>query len=194
MHQQFLAPYSLSNTLVTNKMVLDFIEDGGYQTSSLWLSDGWVRINAEKRVAPLYWFRDEHGAWQQYTLAGVRELSTDAPASHLDFYEANAIADWCGARLSTEFEWEHAVRTSVERLTDCFGKVWQWTRSDYAPYPGYAIADGAIGEYNGKFMSNQYVLRGSSCATTPGHERVTYRNFFPAHAQWQFTGVRLAKS
>ncbi|MAT34172.1 MAG: sulfatase maturase [Ponticaulis sp.] len=191
-HEQLIRPFRLAKNLVTNRTVAEFIADGGYDTASLWLSDGWAVIQGESRAAPMYWLGSKSEGWQTYTFAGLADLDMDAPAVHLDFYEANAIADWLGARLPTEFEWEYAARHS-DGLRDLYGEAWQWTRSDYGPYPGYKAPEGAIGEYNGKFMSNQYVLRGSSCATTPGHERVSYRNFFPAGAQWQFTGLRLAR-
>ena len=192
-HKCWLEPYQIASGLVTNGDVIDFIRDGGYRAASLWLSEGWGRISGEGRQAPFYWHRGEDGDWHHFTLAGFQKVNPKGVARHLDFFEASAIAEWKSARLPTEFEWEHAARHAPDRLSGLFGAVWQWTRSDYAPYPRYQPQPGAIGEYNGKFMSNQYVLRGSSVATSPGHERLSYRNFFPSHAQWQFTGLRLAQ-
>ncbi|WP_052452190.1 ergothioneine biosynthesis protein EgtB [Noviherbaspirillum autotrophicum] len=209
-HRQFLEPYALASCLVTNAEYLSFVEDGGYARASLWLSEGWDWVRANELMQPMYWRRHEDG-WREFTLHGLQPLDLDRPLVHISFFEADAYARWAGARLPTEAEWEHAASgardfgapglhpTAEEalqaaRLSQLFGACWQWTLSSYAPYPGYRAADGAIGEYNGKFMSNQYVLRGSSCATPAGHARVTYRNFFPASARWQFAGLRLAKS
>jgi ergothioneine biosynthesis protein EgtB len=191
-HRVFLEPYQLASTLVTNAEFRAFIEDGGYREPSYWLSEGWEFLRANKITQPLNWQFIE-GAWHQFTLRGLEVLEDAAPVLHLSYFEASAYAQWAGARLPTEAEWEHAA-TQGEGLEQMFGVAWQWTNSSYAPYPGFTAAAGAIGEYNGKFMVNQYVLRGSSAATPEGHSRVTYRNFFPTSARWQFTGVRLAKN
>ncbi len=211
-HTVWLEPYQISDRLVTNGDVIAFIEDGGYRTASLWLSEGWAGVSQAATTAPLYW-EERDGTWSHFTLHGRVDVNRSAPAAHLTFFEADAIASWMDARLPTEFEWENAARrhgstgaamraagascaprpVSSGPLAGLFGEVWQWTRSDYAPYPRFQIADGAIGEYNGKFMSSQYVLRGSSCATAAGHSRPTYRNFFPPNAAWQFSGLRLAR-
>jgi ergothioneine biosynthesis protein EgtB len=205
-HRQFIEPFSLASRLVTNGEYLDFIEDGGYRNPALWLSEGWDWIRTNSISHPLYWSETD-GGWQEFTLYGMRRLDRDRPAVHLSMFEADAFARWAGARLPTEAEWElaasgmaddtprslHPSASGNAGMQQLFGAAWQWTSSSYAPYPGYAPADGALGEYNGKFMSNQYVLRGSSCATPAGHSRITYRNFFPSPARWQFTGVRLAR-
>ncbi|HEY8027756.1 MAG TPA: ergothioneine biosynthesis protein EgtB [Burkholderiaceae bacterium] len=191
-HRQFVEAFSLASRLVTNGEYAAFIADGGYRNPTLWLSEGWDWVQREKLAAPIYWHRNETGAWQEYALGGLKSLDMHAPLMHISYFEADAYAHWAGARLPTEFEWEAAVRQSG--LTQVFGVAWQWTSSGYAPYPGFVAAEGAIGEYNGKFMVNQYVLRGSSCVTPDGHARFSYRNFFPASARWQFSGVRLAKS
>lgn len=209
-HRQFLEPYTLASRLVSNGEYLAFIEDGGYVRPSLWLSEGWDWLCANRLAQPLYWRRDEDG-WHEFTLFGLQPLDLNRPLAHVSFFEADAFARWAGARLPSEAEWEHAAAGTNDSslpglhpaapddppapaLSQPFGACWQWTLSSYAPYPGYRAAEGAIGEYNGKFMSNQYVLRGSSCATPVGHARTTYRNFFPAAARWQFTGIRLARS
>ncbi|MGE5649066.1 ergothioneine biosynthesis protein EgtB [Noviherbaspirillum sp. UKPF54] len=192
-HRQFLEPYALASRLVTNAEYLSFVEDGGYAKASLWLSEGWDWVRASELMQPLYWRRHEDG-WREFTLHGLQQLDPHRPLEHISFFEADAYARWAGARLPTEAEWEHAASAPDSGLTQLFDTCWQWTLSSYAPYPGYRVAEGAIGEYNGKFMSNQYVLRGSSSATPAGHARVTYRNFFPAYARWQFAGIRLAKS
>jgi ergothioneine biosynthesis protein EgtB len=189
-HRAYVAPFALASRLVTNGEYLEFIEAGGYRDPALWLAEGWDRVCAGEFAHPLYWLRQD-GGWQEFTLHGVQALDPARPVTHVSLYEADAYARWRGARLPTEAEWEYAART--HRLQQMFGHCWQWTSSSYAPYPGYAPAPGAIGEYNGKFMVNQYVLRGSSCATPAGHARASYRNFFPAHARWQFTGIRLAR-
>ena len=183
-HRQMLVPFELASRPATNGEYLAFVEDGGYRRPELWLSEGWALVNAQGWQAPLYW-RKRDGAWREFTLAGSVPLEPSCPATHLSHYEADAFARWSGARLPTEFEWEQAAESE--------GQVWEWTSSSYGPYPGYRPAPGAVGEYNGKFMSNQYVLRGASCATPAGHARRTYRNFFPSGARWQFSGVRLAR-
>ena len=192
-HRQFIAPFQLARRLVTNGEYLAFIEAGGYRDASLWLSEGWDRVCAEGLAHPLYWRCDEHGQWHEFTLHGEQRLDVARPACHLSLFEAAACAQFMDARLPTEAEWELAAGTPGHGLDQLDGACWQWTSSSYAPYPGYACAHGALGEYNGKFMLNQYVLRGASHATAPGHARTSYRNFFPAGARWQFTGLRLAK-
>jgi len=190
-HRQFLEPFSLAESLVTNSEYQSFIASGGYTNPVHWLSDGWDWVSAHGLIHPLYWSRSGD-SWAEFSLRGRRPLSPSAPVLHLSYYEASAYAHWAGARLPTEAEWEHAAVQAPD-LPYLFGTAWQWTSSAYAPYPGFAAASGAIGEYNGKFMVNQYVLRGSSLATPEGHSRPTYRNFFPANARWQFTGIRLAR-
>jgi ergothioneine biosynthesis protein EgtB len=183
-HRQILAPFELASRPASNAELLAFVEDGGYRRPELWLSEGWSLAQAQGWQAPLYW-RKRDGAWREFTLSGEAPLEPERPATHLSHFEADAFARWSDARLPTEFEWEHAA--------DNAGEVWEWTSSSYGPYPGYRPAAGAVGEYNGKFMSNQYVLRGASCATPAGHARRSYRNFFPSGARWQFSGVRLAR-
>lgn len=185
-HSVWLAPYALADRLVTNAEWRVFIADGGYRRADLWLSDGWGWVQSEGIEAPLYWRGDE-----AFGLEGLRPLDLAAPVAHVSFYEADAYVRWAGARLPTEFEWE-ALAADPD-LKDAFGKVWQWTASAFLPYPGFRVADGAVGEYNGKFMSGQMVLRGSSVATPDGTSRTTTRNFFPPTARWQFSGLRLAK-
>jgi ergothioneine biosynthesis protein EgtB len=209
-HNVYLAPFRLASRLVTNGEYMEFMRDGGYTTAAIWLSDGWDCSQANRWSAPLYWeMRD--GQWWHYTLDGMRPVSSEEPVGHVSFYEADAFARWASSRLATEFEWELASRTcplagnfmdsealhpQVAReskgLSQMFGDVWEWTASAYLPYPGFQAAAGAVGEYNGKFMCNQMVLRGGSCATPQSHIRPTYRNFFPPHARWQFMGIRLA--
>ena len=191
-HRQYLQPFALADRLVTNGEYLEFIEAGGYRDPALWLSEGWDQVCALALAQPMYWQRDDAGCWSEFTLHGLRPLDLARPVSCVSLHEADAYANWRGARLPTEAEWELAAGQGAA-LRQMFGHCWQWTSSSYAPYPGYATAPGALGEYNGKFMLNQYVLRGSSSATPPGHSRASYRNFFPAGARWQFTGIRLAK-
>jgi ergothioneine biosynthesis protein EgtB len=213
-HQQFLRPFQLASRPVTNGDFLAFIEDGGYQRPELWLSAGWATVQDEGWQAPLYWERHD-GRWCAQTLAGLHEVDPAEPVCHVSYFEADAYARWADARLPTEAEWEvaaadlppagnfvesgryHPAPLSGDDAAAAplalFGDVWEWTQSSYAPYPGFRPAPGAIGEYNGKFMCNQYVLRGGSCATARSHIRATYRNFFPADARWQFMGLRLAR-
>lgn len=213
-HQQFLQPFQLASRLVTNGEYLDFINDGGYTNPLLWLSDGWIKVQHEHWQAPLYWEKRD-GDWWMMTLGGWREVERTEPVCHLSYYEADAYARWVGARLPTEAEWEIAAQGAAvrgnfvenqqyhpmplsaeaanESVAQLYGDVWEWTQSAYLPYPGYRWTDGALGEYNGKFMCNQFVLRGGSCATSLTHIRPTYRNFFPPESRWQFMGLRLAK-
>jgi ergothioneine biosynthesis protein EgtB len=189
-HRELIEPVKIGRSLVTNGEWLEFMKDGGYSTTSLWLMDGWAAVQAEGWQAPAYW-EEKDGAWFSFTLGGLRPVDLAAPVCHVNYYEADAFARWAGKHLPAESEWEVAARSGL--LDDAFGIVWQWTRSAYLPYPGYRAPEGAIGEYNGKFMVNQMVLRGSSLATPEGHARVTYRNFFYPPHRWQFTGVRLAE-
>jgi ergothioneine biosynthesis protein EgtB len=212
-HKVFLRPHALAHRPITNGEWVSFIEDGGYRDPALWLSDGWAWVQAEGIEAPLYWQRGEKG-WTRFGLDGRQPVNPAAPACHISLYEADAYASWAGARLPTEAEWESAALniapTSGEQLdgaacprpraaedgtslTQMFGDVWEWTGSAYRPYPGFRTAPGAVGEYNGKFMSGQFVLKGGSCTTPRGHVRASYRNFFHPHQRWQFTGLRLAK-
>ncbi|MFJ6023701.1 ergothioneine biosynthesis protein EgtB [Brevundimonas sp. NPDC092305] len=190
-HRQWLEPYTLSADLVTNGDWIAFIDDSGYARPELWLSDGWATVKAEGWNAPLYW-REENGGWSVMTLTGRRPVDLTEPVRHISFYEADAYARWTGKRLPTESEWEHAVRSRPDAFSNAFGEVWQWTASPYAPYPGFAPTEGTASEYNGKFMANQMVLRGSSFGTPEGHARATYRNFFYPHQRWAFIGLRLA--
>lgn len=211
-HRVFLQPYRLADRLVTCGDYVDFIAAGGYQTPELWLSDGWATVQARGWTAPLYWEQGDDG-WQVFTLGGLRALDSATPVSHLSFYEADAYARFAGRRLPTEFEWEAAARTvaapaggnfldqgrlepqpagSRAGFKQLFGDVWEWTASAYLPYPRYRPAEGAVGEYNGKFMSGQMVLRGGCCLTPADHLRATYRNFFPPDARWACAGLRLA--
>ena len=211
-HRQYLNGFSLASREVTNGEYLAFIDDAGYRRPELWLSEGWDWLAANSIDAPLYWQRDGRG-WLKFGLHGLRPVEASAPVCHVSLFEADAYARWAGARLPSEGEWEvaasgrpvegnfiesgslepTAANAATVTLSQLFGDVWEWTRSAYAPYPGYRPATGAIGEYNGKFMCNQYVLRGGSCVSPASHLRATYRNFFPAAARWQFTGIRLAR-
>lgn len=191
-HRQFVEKFSFASRLVTNGEYLAFIEAGGYGDPAFWLSEGWDWVQANQLRQPLYWHHPSDGGWQEFTPNGMQNLDLHQAAIHLSYFEADAYARWADARLPTEAEWECAA--GLSGMAQLFDTAWQWTSSSYAPYPGYAPAAGALGEYNGKFMANQYVLRGSSSATAPGHSRITYRNFFPATARWQFSGIRLAKS
>ncbi len=188
-HQELIQPVRIARALVTNREWLAFMQDGGYRTPALWLSDGWATAEAEGWNAPLYW-REIDGKWHSLTLGGLRPVDPSAPVMHVSYFEAEAFARWAGKFLPTEAEWEVAARTN--KLADAFGIVWQWTRSAYLPYPGYRAAEGALGEYNGKFMVSQMVLRGSSLATPANHSRVSYRNFFYPPHRWQFMGLRLS--
>jgi ergothioneine biosynthesis protein EgtB len=210
-HRVLLSPFGLASRPVTNHDYQTFIADGGYRRPELWLSDGWAVCQERRWTAPLYWFGDGE-SWHHFTLDGARPVDPSAPVCHVSFYEADAFARWAGARLPTEFEWESAAAElpvvgnfldsgrlgpapapGGDGLAQLFGDVWEWTASPYVAYPGYRPPPGALGEYNGKFMCNQFVLRGASCATPRSHARRTYRNFFPPDARWQFSGIRLAK-
>jgi ergothioneine biosynthesis protein EgtB len=213
-HRTFLEHFRLASRLVTNGEYKRFIEDGSYKRADLWLSMGWATAQQEQWTAPLYWI-EQDGQWLNHTLSGLRPVDDSEPVCHLSYFEADAYARWAGARLPSEFEWEVASgslpiegnfveseqfhstalshRTQSPTLSQMFGDVWEWTRSAYLPYPGFQPPTGALGEYNGKFMCNQFVLRGGSCATPQDHIRRTYRNFFPPDARWQFMGLRLAR-
>lgn len=189
-HQELIQPVKIGRALVTNKEWLEFVRDGGYATPTLWLSEGWAAVQNEDWRAPYYW-REIEGEWRAMSLGGMRPVDPAAPVCHVSYFEADAFARWAGKHLPTEFEWEVAARAGL--LADPFGIVWQWTRSAYLAYPGYRAIEGALGEYNGKFMINQMVLRGGSLATPEGHSRFSYRNFFPPHSRWQFSGLRLTE-
>ena len=190
-HTAWLEPYRIADRLVTNGEWLGFMRDGGYADPMLWMSDGWAARGAEGWEAPMYWTRGEDGAWRQFGPGGTRPVDPDAPVLHVSWYEADAFARWAGRRLPTEQEWEAA--SALPGFRDATGIAWQWTGSAYRPYPGFRPWPGAVGEYNGKFMVNQMVLRGGSLATPPDHARPTYRNFFGPEKRWQFTGLRLAE-
>lgn len=185
-HKVYVNSFEISKVLVNNAQYLEFVEDGGYKNPKYWHSDAWAWINENKITQPLYWHQIDN-KWYRYALSGLQVLDGDEPVTHVSFYEAAAFAEWTGMRLPTEFEWEVAS----DQFT--WGQRWEHTNSAYLPYPGFLKPEGAIGEYNGKFMVNQMVLRGSSVATPAGHERRTYRNFFHPHLQWQFSGIRLCK-
>ncbi|MGN6162073.1 MAG: SUMF1/EgtB/PvdO family nonheme iron enzyme, partial [Marmoricola sp.] len=212
LHQQWLQPFRLADRLITNGEWLAFMQDGGYRRPEYWLSDGWGRVQAEDWHAPFYW-TEVDGVWFEHTLNGTWPVDPDLPVCHVSHYEADAYATWAGKRLPTEAEWEVAA-ASIDpdgnladtssfhaksapaangELRQMLGDCWEWTSSAYLPYPGFKTASGAVGEYNGKFMSGQMVLRGGCALTPPGHARISYRNFFPAGARWPMTGVRLAE-
>ncbi len=186
-HAVLIGAAQLRRTLVTNQEYLNFMADGGYERHEFWHAEGWDWVRTLAHKAPLYWQPDDKGQWQHYTLTGLRGLESQAPVSHISYYEAFAFCQWAGWRLPTEFEWE-AGATRFD-----WGRRWEWTQSAYQPYPGFQRSAGAVGEYNGKFMVNQQVLRGASFATPPGHARLTYRNFFTASLRWQYTGIRPAR-
>jgi len=211
-HKIYLNPFKLGSRLITNGEYMEFMKAGGYETPEIWLSEGWATVETQGWSAPLYWEK-RHGGWMHFTLTGLREVEPSEPVTHVSYFEADAYARWAGSRLPTEAEWEVAasnieiegnfvdtmnfhpvtMKNNGNDLKQMYGDVWEWTQSSYSAYPGYKTPPGALGEYNGKFMCNQMVLRGGSCATSKSHIRKTYRNFFPANARWQFMGIRLAK-
>lgn len=217
-HHVWLEPFAFANRLVTNGEYLEFLEDGGYENPTLWLSDGWQERQTRGWQAPEYWLQDDTEGWCEYSLSGLSPLDPLTPVTHVSFYEADAFARWSQRRLPTEFEWETVARAETSQSADDYqgfnladkgiyhpqpcdsnrevrqllGDCWEWTSSAYSPYPGYRPLNGALGEYNGKFMANQFVLRGGSCVTPTDHVRVTYRNFFYPKDRWQFSGIRLA--
>ncbi len=192
-HRQFVEAFEIASHLVTNAQYRAFMDDGGYAEPAYWLAEGWDWVVRNGLAHPLYWQRDAGHDWCAFGLHGLQRLDAGAPLLHISYFEADAYARWAGARLPTEAEWESTVANPPAGLAQAIDTAWQWTSSGYAPYPGYQPAAGALGEYNGKFMVNQYVLRGGSMATAPGHARISYRNFFPASTRWQFSGIRLAR-
>ncbi len=212
-HKTYIHNFALASRLVTNGEYIEFMEAGGYERPELWLSAGWATVQEEDWQSPMYWEK-KHGRWYVFTLSGLQPVNLAAPVCHVSYFEADAYARWYGARLATEQEWEVAAASlpvagnfvdagfyhpraassdAGAGLQQMYGEVWQWTQSQYTAYPGYKPAEGALGEYNGKFMCNQFVLRGASCATSKSHARKTYRNFFPPDSRWQFMGIRLAR-
>jgi ergothioneine biosynthesis protein EgtB len=212
-HREFLEAFKLGDRLITNNEYMEFMDDGGYERSELWLDDGWATVNEKNWDSPLYWCKRDDG-WYMYTLSGLRKPDPNEPLTHISYYEADAFARWADARLPTEAEWEVAagdqpyegnfvedeffhpqsLQAQANGVKQMYGDVWEWTKSSYDAYPGYEPLEGALGEYNGKFMASQYVLRGGSCATSKTHIRKTYRNFFYPEARWQFNGIRLAQT
>ena len=213
-HKVYLNPFKLGSRLITNGEYIEFMEAGGYETPEIWLSEGWATVETQGWNAPLYWEK-RHGGWMHFTLTGLRKVEPSEPVTHVSYFEADAFARWAGSRLPTEAEWEVAASnieiegnfvenmnfhpaamnnsSNGNALKQMYGDAWEWTQSSYSAYPGYKTPPGALGEYNGKFMCNQMVLRGGSCATSKSHIRNTYRNFFPTNTRWQFMGIRLAK-